>query len=179
MRRPVAARRAASAGHDLPGRAVARAATVLIVFVFCATATARRAQVAGMHSFRGDAPALTTLTLAETSVAADVVAECTAASGFVSVVRLSNGTATFQAYKCKTNAPRHWSVKPNGGVIGPGEDLDVIFKLKSAHPGIETDRHLVLTAPVTAEEAQRLREQREARPRSSPETPGFDTPGVS
>ena len=51
------------------------------------------------------------LALSTKSTSEDISAACTAASGFKIVVKLSNASASsHQAYKCKTNAPRRWSV---------------------------------------------------------------------
>ena len=121
------------------------------------------------------------LALSTKSTSEDISAACTAASGFKIVVKLSNASASsHQAYKCKTNAPRRWSVRPNGGVIAPGEEIEVVFKLcGSTMQGLAQDRHLILTAPVAADEARRLLKQRAERPRSSPEAPDLETPGVS
>ena len=117
------------------------------------------------------------LALSTKSTSEDISAACTAASGFKIVVKLSNASASsHQAYKCKTNAPRRWSVRPNGGVIAPGEEIEVVFKLcGSTMQGLAQDRHLILTAPVAADEARRLLKQRAERPRSSPEAPDLET----
>ena len=57
-----------------------------------------------------DRVAVLTIALSEASWE-EIEAACTAASGYRILVRLSNaGGASHVAYKCKTNAPRRWSV---------------------------------------------------------------------
>ena len=128
-----------------------------------------------------DRVAVLTIGLSEEASWAEIVAECTAAGGHRILVRLSNaGGASHVAYKCKTNAPRRWSVRPNGGVLAPGEEVDVTFRLCGSDVDtLEDDRHLILSAPVSADQAQRLRDQRAVRPRSSLALPDLDTPRVS
>lgn len=101
------------------------------------------------------------------------------------VVRLLNDSLMAQAFKVKTNGPRRWSVKPNGGVLSAGECAEVTFKLiaqsnlDTAAATTEFDRHLILSAPVDSLNAARLRQQRLQSPRSSLDTPTLETPSVS
>ena len=102
------------------------------------------------------------------------------------IVRLSNTSAEgHQAFKCKTNAPRRWSVKPNGGILNPGQSIDVYFKLASQSEAAaaaafeNSDRHMIVSAAVSAEEAARLQQQRKDHPRSSLAAPDLGMPGVS
>lgn len=98
---------------------------------------------------------------------------------------LRNPTSEPRVFKCKTTAPRRWSVRPNGGVLDPGESvvLSVRVVLRTTQQqhhldGIEDDRHLILNVAVTPDEAVALRERRESSPRSSlvaalqPDSPG-------
>ena len=94
-------------------------------------------------------------------------------------LRMTNDTGSHQAWKMKTNAPQRWSVRPNGGVLNPGEAVDVAFKLCGVSmEGIESDRHLIINAPVAIAVAARLSEQRRQNPRASLDVPNLETPGV-
>ena len=98
------------------------------------------------------------------------------------LIDLSNPTSSFHCFKLKTNAPRRWSVRPNGGVLAPGETatLSIRFILRAQDlRGLEDDRHLIVSAPVSAEDAAALREQRELHPRASPPRPDADEPEAS
>ena len=107
------------------------------------------------------------LSLANSTAAADEFSVDCRGPDYRILVRLANDSASHQAWKCKTNAPSRWSVKPNGGVLNPGEAVEVKFKLCSGHTmeGLESDRHLILNAPISVGEAARLREERRWRPR--------------
>jgi hypothetical protein len=113
--------------------------------------------------------------LSEEARAWDLVSRCEAPE-YAIVVALRNIGAAPQAFKCKTNAPRRWSVRPNGGVVEPGETVEVCIRVMqraSALAGIEDDRHLILSAPVSEHDAARLRELRDSNNLHS------ETPGVS
>ena len=48
-------------------------------------------------------------------------------NAFRIIVRLVNETAMAQAFKVKTTGPQRWSVKPNSGVLCPGEHAELTF----------------------------------------------------
>jgi hypothetical protein len=121
-------------------------------------------------------PPPTVINLSQDSADEDISIEC-APPAYCVIIRLHNDTTDHHAFKCKTNAPRRWSVKPNGGVIDPGESVEVAFKLCGPSlEGLDIDRHLLLEAPVAAADVARLRTQRQQNPRSSINMPDLDTP---
>jgi hypothetical protein len=91
-------------------------------------------------------------------------------------LRLVNGSDVVLGYKAKTNAPRRWLVRPNSGVIEPGAsfavDLSLLSPLVTGAEiadrragmldvrSIADDRFLLISAPVSPEEAAVLRERR-------------------
>ena len=85
-------------------------------------------------------------------------------------------------FKLKTNAPGRWSVRPNGGVIAPQATAALSIKVIKRAPnlmGVDQDRHLIVSVPISAEDAVVLQEQRELHPRASPQRPLADEPGTS
>ena len=107
--------------------------------------------------------------------------ELVATSGYEYIVSLCNTTETPQAFKCKTNAPRRWLVRPSTGVISPGEAVDVSIKVNrsSSLDGLQDDRQRILCAPISPEEAERLRLLRETNPREASPPLQEDTPGLT
>ncbi len=119
--------------------------------------------------------------LASEPHSSELAFDCSAPEYAISLV-LSNGTASHHCFKLKTNAPRRWSVRPNGGVLAPGETAALSIKVMRNSPdfrGIEDDRHLIVSVPVSPAEAAALREQRAAAPRTSPTRPDVNEPGAS
>jgi len=95
-------------------------------------------------------------------------------------VTLSNASsASAVGWKCKTNNARCWTVKPNGGCLDPGASVDVVLALNSrAADGLEFDRHLVISAALSPEEAVQLRELRERTGRGSIAALNMDNPAA-
>ena len=77
-----------------------------------------------------------------------------------------------------TNAPRRWSVRPNGGVLQPGQSVTVTLSLikHDAKESVAFDHHLILSLPLTAEDAARLSEIRAANGRASIEALAQENP---
>ena len=113
----------------------------------------------------------------------DVELPCRA-PGYRIVVQLVNGETEPQIFKCKTSAPRRWSVRPNSGVLDPGESVDVTFKLaaqseEAANAAkVDPDRHLIVSSVVRVEVAEGLRTQRKQHPPTF-DAPMLDSPGAS
>lgn len=121
---------------------------------------------------------------AEASVR-DVEFPCGPAESYRIVLHLHNECSGALAFKCKTNAAERWLVRPNCGVLDPDASIEVVFKLALQSPeaamlaAAEFDRHLILSAPVSALDAARLRLRRQQHPRSSLDIPNLDTTGTS
>ena len=118
--------------------------------------------------------------LTDAPVTRDVTIEC-AAPDYAIYLELCNESSQHQVFKLKTNAPGRWFVKPNGGIIAPGEKayLSIRVAQRDNMRGVEDDRHLVLSAPISAAEAEEIRGHRESQPRSSPHKPRADDPDAS
>lgn len=126
---------------------------------------------------------MTIIPLGTDATTADVVVNCDAPD-YAIVITLSNQSSAHQVFKLKTNAPRRWSVRPNGGILAPGATAIVSIKVirratDSMLIGIQDDRHLIVSAPVSADDATVLRNQREQQPRISQLRPDADEPGAS
>ena len=78
-----------------------------------------------------------------------------------------------------TNAPRRWSVRPNGGVLEAGQTVAIALSLSGPKESATDDHHLILTLPLTAEEAARLNEVRATNAKASIEALTQDNPKVS
>ena len=107
------------------------------------------------------------------------LAPCEAPDWTISV-SLHNVSATPRVFKCKTTAPRRWSVRPNGGVLNPGEVVEVSIRIinRGSTDAIADDQHLILHAPVSPDAAVLLRQQRKSNPGAPPTEPRSDAPGV-
>lgn len=68
-----------------------------------------------------------------------------------------------------TNAPRRWSVRPNGGVIEPSETVTVSLTLTkpTAKDSVAGDHHLILSVPISRAEAAQLYELRTSNGKAS------------
>lgn len=79
-----------------------------------------------------------------------------------------------------TNAPRRWSVRPNGGVLEPGQTIAVSLTLTrpSAKDSLAGDHHLILSVPISREEATRLYELRTSNGKASIPALTIDNPQV-
>ena len=111
----------------------------------------------------------------------DLLLPCTSPA-YTIVVALSNSStaASACAFKCKTNAPLRWSVRPNGGVLEPGERLEVSFRLCGTDlSGLDADRHLILSAPIGRDTAQAETQGRRHQQRRHWNFLDLDTAGVS
>ena len=71
---------------------------------------------------------------------------------------LSNHGELPLGFKAMTNAPRRWSVKPNGGVIEPGSTVQIVLSLITARAkeSFANDHHLILSLPLQPEDVARL-----------------------
>eukprot|EP00900_Chrysochromulina_parva_P000750 jgi/Chrpa1/10676/Chrysochromulina_OHIO_Genome00006316-RA len=126
-------------------------------------------------------PAATQVALTAEPHSTELSVKCVAPEYSIALI-LSNGTSLHHCFKLKTNAPRRWSVRPNGGVLAPGETAALSIKVirtSADFRGIEDDRHLIVSVPVSPAEAVTLREQRAAAPRTSPARPDVSEPGAS
>ena len=109
-------------------------------------------------------PAATQVALTAEPHSTELSVKCVAPEYSIALI-LSNGTSLHHCFKLKTNAPRRWSVRPNGGVLAPGETAALSIKVirtSADFRGIEDDRHLIVSVPVSPAEAVALREQRAA-----------------
>lgn len=123
----------------------------------------------------------TQVALTAEPLSTELSVKCVAPEYSIALI-LSNGTSLHHCFKLKTNAPRRWSVRPNGGVLAPGETAALSIKVirtSADFRGIEDDRHLIVSVPVSPAEAVALREQRAAAPRTSPARPDVSEPGAS
>ena len=77
---------------------------------------------------------------------------------------LSNHGELPLGFKAMTNAPRRWSVKPNGGVIEPGSTVQIVLSLITARAkeSFANDHHLILSLPLQPEDVARLLQLRSA-----------------
>ena len=75
---------------------------------------------------------------------------------------LRNASDGALGYKAMTNAPRRWSVRPNGGVIEAGASVRVVATYVgdvdgvAAAGGFGDDRHLILSVPLLPHQAEKL-----------------------
>lgn len=110
---------------------------------------------------------------------AEVWIDC-AAPDWTMTVRLHNESEMDVGFKAMTNSPRHWSVRPNGGVVEPHGLVDVqLTALAGSLEALASDRHLILSASLKPEEAARLRALRSKNVRSSLELLVPENPQVS
>ena len=95
-------------------------------------------------------------------------------------VQLYNDSESEVGFKALTNSPRRWSVRPNGGVVAPHGQLEVVLTALTANQvSLSADRHLILTTPLTPDEATQLRELRAKNVKSSLELLSPDNAAVS
>ena len=83
---------------------------------------------------------------------------------FTLLLNLSNHGELPLGFKAMTNAPRRWSVKPNGGVIEPGSTVQIVLSLITARAkeSFANDHHLILSLPLQPEDVARLLQLRSA-----------------
>ena len=83
---------------------------------------------------------------------------------FTLQLNLSNHGDLPLGFKAMTNAPRRWSVKPNGGVVDPGSTVQIVLSLITARAkeSFANDHHLMLTLPLQPEDVARLLQLRSA-----------------
>lgn len=96
-------------------------------------------------------------------------------------LNLSNSGTLPLGFKAMTNAPRRWSVKPNGGVVEPGGSVQIVLSLVTAraNDSFANDHHLILSVPLQPEEAARLAQLRAENGQVSIEALTQDNPRVS
>jgi hypothetical protein len=83
---------------------------------------------------------------------------------FTLQLNLSNHGELPLGFKAMTNAPRRWSVKPNGGVVEPGTTVQIVLSLITARAkeSFANDHHLILSLPLQPEDVARLLQLRSA-----------------
>ena len=83
---------------------------------------------------------------------------------FTLQLNLSNHGELPLGFKAMTNAPRRWSVKPNGGVVEPGSTVQIVLSLITARAkeSFANDHHLILSLPLQPEDVARLLQLRSA-----------------
>ena len=104
---------------------------------------------------------MTELELHRSAAVLDVACEVTLPSCQLALV-LRNASDGALGYKAMTNAPRRWSVRPNGGVIEAGASVRVVATYVgdvggvAAAGGFGDDRHLILSVPLLPHQAEKL-----------------------
>lgn len=94
---------------------------------------------------------------------------CALCPGRSVTIKLQNMSSSVLGFKTLTNSPKRWSVRPNGGVLEPGEVLDVFMSANTGadEDALASDRHLLLSTPLQPEEAAELRHLRMHNVRAS------------
>ena len=104
---------------------------------------------------------MTELELHRSAAVLDVACEVTLPGCQLALV-LRNASDGALGYKAMTNAPRRWSVRPNGGVIEAGASVRVVATYVgdvggvAAAGGFGDDRHLILSVPLLPHQAEKL-----------------------